>query len=84
MTENKRFIIQKSNMGVGYVIIDGLQQYTFPVLTKEECISICKTLNRQDNEIDQLETENHMLRVTIRRNESYINKITGGGEWKTI
>lgn len=49
----------------------------------EECYK--KLLEKYDKlkeDYEYLKSENNMLKITIGRNESYINRLTHKGEWK--
>ena len=43
--------------------------------------SFCDRLNNLNKENEQLKSEINMLKITIGRNEGYINRLTSKGEW---
>ena len=53
MTE-KRFESRQSINKTGYVVIDNEKQYTFPVMSKDDCYMFCKVLNALHEENKQL------------------------------
>lgn len=42
----------------------------------------CTRLNRLTEENEQLKSEINMLKITIGRNEGYIDRLTHKGEWR--
>ena len=42
---------------------------------------VCDLLNELAEENEQLKSEINMLKITIGRNEGYINRLTSKGEW---
>lgn len=65
-----------------YVLDNG--KPTFYDLNKKDILQMYQVedlLNKQDERINELESENKMLKVTIERNESYIKRLTMKGKW---
>lgn len=72
MAKNKRFELDSE---VGFIDTQkcgGDTMTPFEVVVK---------LNKLNEENEQLKSEINMLKITIARNESYIEKITHKGEW---
>lgn len=50
--------------------------------TKDFCADVCADCERLEKENEQLKQEINMLKITIGRNETYINRLTHKSEWR--
>lgn len=50
------------------------------ILYANDC---CNKLNHLERVNEKLKNENNMLKITIGRNEAYIDRLTHTSEWKT-
>ena len=48
---------------------------------RKKFINVCEDLADANKQIEELKSENNMLKHTIGRNESYIQKVTTKGRW---
>ena len=81
----KRFTMDKDEV----TVIDFVEGGVFECKYSDEAKSLCNVLNDLDYEKTNLKKENeelkqeiNMLKVTISRNEAYIQRIKYGGEWR--
>lgn len=54
--------------------------YNAKCKTEEQLLKMGKEVEKEN---EQLKSENNMLKVTIGRNEAYIERLTQTSEWKT-
>lgn len=80
MTENKRYYRDFSG-DCGTIIKDRTTDEEVFEFGISDSKDLCNLLNEQEERIQELESENTMLKVTIGRNEAYINRLTNNGKW---
>ena len=71
---SERFEIKPSINKTGYVVIDNKKQYTFPIMSKDDCYMFCKVLNALHEENQYLQTRIQMLEG-VMNTQHYYQKI---------
>ena len=80
MTENKRFTITQDYEEYHRQIRDN-GHIIMGCFIEPQAEVIVDLLNQLNDENEQLKSENNMLKVTIGRNEAYIDRLKNKGEW---
>ena len=74
----KRFSLKKYTIGDYAILDDGVE---IAYASYKSAFTFCELLNKLHEENERLKSENNMLKNTIGRNESYIEKLTHKEEW---
>ena len=65
----KRFESRQSINKTGYVVIDNEKQYTFPVMSEDDCYMFCKVLNALHEENTEYKQEFDNIYFLIGRGD---------------
>lgn len=67
----------------GVVIVDHLKKDLIYIDGDENLLDFAEYMDKLQSENIQLKNEINMLKVTLARNEAYIDRLTHTSEWKT-